>query len=293
MSRTRDLALARMRMVVARWQQPGGADPAPAPVPGSGRGTAPAADEVDALATPDPGGSGWDGPGAPVRAPVALRLLVGLVVLVVGLGAWTLARSWPRPDPRSPAPHAVLTDVGPTHATAPGPSPDGAAADSGEGAPAAAQAPFGAATPSPSLVVHVAGDVRRPGLVVLPHGSRVGDAVEAAGGVRRGGSLGAANLARVLSDGERIEIGAQSPEQSGAGTAAEAGAGGAPAAGPIDLNSATAEQLDALPGVGPVTAAKILAWRAEHGRFTVVDELAEVPGIGPKTLEELRPHVRI
>jgi competence protein ComEA len=137
------------------------------------------------------------------------------------------------------------------------------------------------------VVVHVAGDVRRPGVVVLPAGARVADALEAAGGLARGGSLGSTNLARVLADGERVEIGATAAEPG----AAVAGAG--QASGPVNLNTATAEQLDALPGVGPVTAAKILAWRAEHGRFTVVDELAEVPGIGPKTLAELRPHVRV
>jgi competence protein ComEA len=138
---------------------------------------------------------------------------------------------------------------------------------------------------APSVVVHVAGEVREPGVVSLPAGARVADALRAAGGLRRGGRLGPTNLARVLSDGERIEIGGQAPD-------AASGPGGG-TSGPIDLNTATAEQLDELPGVGPVTAAKILAWRTEHGRFSVVDELAEVPGIGPKTLAELRPRVRV
>ena len=150
--------------------------------------------------------------------------------------------------------------------------------------------PFQAASPSasPPVTVHVVGDVRKPGVVQLPGGSRVVDAVRAAGGLRRGGDLGGTNLARVLADGERIEVGG--PDAAGSG-----GSGGSigGSAGPLDLNTATAEQLDALPGVGPVTAAKILAWRSTHKRFSVVDELAEVPGIGPKTLADLRPLVRV
>jgi competence protein ComEA len=108
--------------------------------------------------------------------------------------------------------------------------------------------------------------------------------------MRKGGRLGATNLARPLVDGERVEIGGAADGGPAAGDAA-AGALPGPAA-PLDLNNATAAQLDLLPGVGPVTAAKILAWRSEHGRFSTVDELAEVPGIGPKTLEQLRPLVR-
>ena len=150
--------------------------------------------------------------------------------------------------------------------------------------------PFPAASPSPapSVMVHVVGEVRDPGVVELPAGSRVVDAVRAAGGLRRGGELGGTNLARVLADGERIEVGGQEAAAAG-GVGASAGGSG----GLLDLNTATAEQLDALPGIGPVTAAKILAWRSTHTRFSVVDELAEVPGIGPKTLADLRPLVRV
>ena len=145
-----------------------------------------------------------------------------------------------------------------------------------------------APSPSPSVTVHVVGEVRDPGVVALPSGSRVVDAVRAAGGLRRGGDLGGTNLARVLADGERIEVGGQEALVGG-GVGGPAGGSG----GPLDLNTATAEQLDALPGIGPVTAAKILAWRATHNRFSVIDELTEVPGIGPKTLEDLRPLVRV
>ena len=95
-----------------------------------------------------------------------------------------------------------------------------------------------------------------------------------------------------LGDGERVEIGAESDVSSdpGGGTDSSSTRAGSAI---VDLNTASADQLDSLPGIGPITAAKILAWRSEHGRFSIVDELAEVPGIGPKTLEELRPHVRV
>jgi competence protein ComEA len=92
----------------------------------------------------------------------------------------------------------------------------------------------------------------------------------------------------VLVDGERIEVGGQEAAESGPGGGSAGRSGG-----PLNLNTATSEQLDQQPGIGPVTAAKILSWRSTHGRFSVVDELAEVPGIGPKTLEDLRPLVRV
>jgi len=143
------------------------------------------------------------------------------------------------------------------------------------------------ATPQPSVVVvHVLGDVRRPGLVTLPSGSRVADAVEAAGGLRKGGSTGSLNLARTVVDGEQVMVSRDAAAAPGPG-------GGGTAAGPLDLNTATADQLDELPGVGPVTAERILAWRTEHGRFASVDQLREVSGIGAVTFERLAPLVRV
>ena len=139
-------------------------------------------------------------------------------------------------------------------------------------------------------MVQVIGQVRRPGLVRLPPGSRVADALRLAGGLVRGGSSGGLNLARPVVDGEQIVVGPDVPVASAPGPGGSAGSG---ADLVVDLNTATAEDLDSLPGVGPVTAAKILDWRTAHGRFATVDQLREVAGIGAKTFERLKPHVRV
>jgi competence protein ComEA len=149
------------------------------------------------------------------------------------------------------------------------------------------------ATPGPTeLVVHVAGRVRTPGVVRLPPGSRVLDAVEAAGGADDGVDLSGLNLARLVADGEQVLVGIE-PAAGGAATAGPPGGPATSAGGPIDLNAATADQLDTLPGVGPTLAGRILEWREQHGRFSSVDELLEVSGIGPKTLAELAPLVTV
>lgn len=139
------------------------------------------------------------------------------------------------------------------------------------------------------VVVDVAGRVRRPGIVVLAPGARVVDALEKAGGVRRGVDLTGLNLARVLVDGEQVLVGV--PAATGA--APHAAPGGAGAGGLLDLNTATSEQLQELPGVGPVTAESILAFRTDHGPFTSVEELLDVSGIGEATLAEIAPHVTV
>lgn len=131
------------------------------------------------------------------------------------------------------------------------------------------------------LVVHVVGAVRRPGLYRLSEGSRVADALTRAGGPSRKAQLELVNLAARIADGEQIVV----PRR---GAPVGAGGGTGVAAGPVHLNTATLEQLDALPGVGPVTAQKILDWRQEHGAFGSVDELDAIPGIGPARLEQLR-----
>jgi competence protein ComEA len=133
------------------------------------------------------------------------------------------------------------------------------------------------------MVVDVAGAVRRPGLVRLAKGARVSDAVARAGGLTRGAERDAVNLAAPVSDGQQVLVPVRG---SPAGSAA--GGGGAAAAGPVSLSSATAEQLDTLPGIGPVTAQKIIDYRAQHGAFTSVDGLDAIPGIGPARIAELQ-----
>jgi competence protein ComEA len=135
---------------------------------------------------------------------------------------------------------------------------------------------------SPSLFVNVVGAVRRPGLYRLKEGSRVADAVTRAGGPTPKAQIELLNLAARIADGEQIVV-----PQRGLGGAV-ATPGGGVAAGPVHLNGATLEQLDALPGVGPVTAQKILDYRQKHGAFGSVDELDAIAGIGPARLETLR-----
>jgi competence protein ComEA len=135
----------------------------------------------------------------------------------------------------------------------------------------------------PELVVDVAGKVRRPGLVRLPTGSRIDDAVRAAGGVLPGISTGALNLAQKVMDGQQVLVSVDAPVR----------AGGATAGGLLDLNAATATELDALPGIGPVLADKIVSWRTEHGRFASIDQLRQVGGIGESKYQALKTKVRV
>ncbi len=201
------------------------------------------------------------------RPAVLAVLLVALAAVVLaGSYAWR-ARSLPDGVPAQAAPMAVEPSS---------PSP-GLVAE-----------------PSPStdqeVVVDVAGRVRRPGIVTLPLGSRVVDALAAAGGVRGKADLAGINLARVLADGEQILVtseGAQ-PPAGGAG----APAGSAPT-GLLDLNTATLEQLDTLPGIGPVLAERIVAWRSTNGRFSTIDELKEVSGIGEARFADLSTRVAV
>lgn len=140
------------------------------------------------------------------------------------------------------------------------------------------------AEPRPQLVVHVVGAVRRPGLYRLREGNRISDAVRRAGGATPRADLALVNLAAPLADGTQVVVPARAP----AGAAGAPGTGAPAPAGPLHLNTATAEQLDELPGVGPVTAEKIVAYREKHGAFSSVDELDAIPGIGPARLEQLR-----
>lgn len=160
-------------------------------------------------------------------------------------------------------------------------------------AAAASAAGITTTTASAVVVVHVAGAVHVPGVYQLAAGARVIDAVQAAGGVADGSDADAINLAAVVADGQRVyvpRVGEVAPP-----VVANGGGGnnGSVAAGPINLNSATAADLDTLPGVGPATAAAILTYRDQHGPFAAIDALADVPGIGPAKLEALRGLVTV
>lgn len=211
----------------------------------------------------------------PVAAGAGALVAVGVLV-AVGLAFLGAA---------SPAPKLTL----------PRAEPGSAPADGGP-APAtpAVSAP---ATPPVTVTVHVAGQVAHPGVYAVPAGGRVADAVIAAGGAAAEADVEQINLAARLSDGERIYVPKKGepapPAFAGPAPAGGATKGGGAPAGPVDLNTATAEQLEALPGVGPATSKAILAYRSSHGRFRSVTELLEVPGIGPTKLEALRPLVKV
>jgi competence protein ComEA len=162
-----------------------------------------------------------------------------------------------------------------------------------------------APTADQPVVVSVVGLVHRPGLVTLTAGARVDDALAAAGGVLDGADLLGLNVARRVADGEQIVVGISGPPGAppamgssitpspADADASAAGASESAASGPVNLNTATVDQLDELPGVGPVTASAIVAWRDANGHFASVDQLAEVDGIGPARLEKLRDLVHV
>jgi competence protein ComEA len=211
----------------------------------------------------------------PVLAGAGAALALG-VLLLAGLAFL-----------RSSSPPATLT----LPRAEPGAAPaDGTAGATPGPAPSA---------PPVTVTVHVAGQVANPGVYAIPAGGRVADAVVAAGGSSGEADLEQLNLAARVADGERIYVpkkGEPPPAVIGGTAPAPAGGGGggkSPPGAPVDLNTATAEQLEALPGVGPATSRAILAYRSNHGRFRSVTELLEVPGIGPAKLEALRPLVRI
>jgi competence protein ComEA len=210
----------------------------------------------------DPGG-----PGIRVLAVVGL-----LAAIVAGAYLW-----WSRPE-RRPVPPVVVSPA--AHRAA----PLGAASE-----PAAPATPAVSSSP---VLVDVAGKVRHPGVVSLPTGARVIDAIKAAGGVRPGAQTGTLNLARRVVDGEQILVGVDGTPAPAVPPAASPGA--APAGGaPLDLNTASAAQLDQLPGVGPVLAQRIVDYRTQHGAFRSVDELRQVSGIGAAKFGDLKGLVTV
>ena len=214
----------------------------------------------------------------------ATRAVLLVVAASLALTGWW----WWAGRPREAITAPTVLATGPAIRTpAVGPDP---AAEPGAGD----EPPTGVSAPvldgsAGEVVVHVTGQVARPGLVTLAAGSRIADAVAAAGGVTRRRASETVNLARVLVDGEQIVVGA-----STVGSAPPAPGTPSPASsGPVDLNTADARALEALPGVGPVLAGRIVDWRALNGPFRSIDELGEVSGIGDATLTRLRSLVRV
>lgn len=147
-----------------------------------------------------------------------------------------------------------------------------------------------------AVLVHVVGAVRSPGVVTLVTGARVLDAVDAAGGATRRAALGLVNLARPVVDGEQLRVPARGETVApvaAVGTAPPGGGAGAVPGTPIDLNTADASLLESLPGIGPVLAGRIVEWRTANGRFTAVEQLTEVSGIGDRVLEQVRALVTV
>jgi competence protein ComEA len=137
---------------------------------------------------------------------------------------------------------------------------------------------------SPLLVVDIAGAVRQPGLVRIPHGARVADAIARAGGFASSALRDAVNLAAPVADGQQVLV----PARGSPASTVAAGTSASASGGPVSLSTASAEQLDALPGVGPVTAQKIVAYRQQHGPFTSVEGLDAISGIGPSRIADLK-----
>lgn len=199
----------------------------------------------------------WE-PGRP--GALVLSLVAALAAVAAAIGVW---RERPVPEP---APVLPLVTA------------------------AAAKDSSGPSGPAHEVVISVLGQVARPGLIRLPEGTRVADALDAVGGALPGTDLLGLNIARRLSDGEQLLVGVAPPPGQPAGAQAS-GTPGVPQM--VDLNGATLEQLDGLPGIGRVTAQRILDWRVAHGRFRSVDQLREVSGIGPARLAQLKHLVRV
>lgn len=218
----------------------------------------------------------------PRPAVVAGAAGLGVVAIVTVVVLSALHRS-------SAAPALALPRAGGTGAAASPPQSGGDQAPADAGASAAA---------GETVTVHAAGAVSRPGVYVLPGRARVADLLAAAGGALADADVDTLNLAAKLTDAERVYVPhkgeAPAPAAGDSPTGgAPSGSGGSTVTGPIDLNTATAAQLDVLPGVGPTTAKAIVAYRSAHGRFRSVTDLLAVPGIGPAKLDAIRPLVTV
>lgn len=277
----------------------------------------------------------------PRPSPAALAG-IAVLVLIAGASIHLTGRGSAVPGPEQSAPAAAASasaapDASETDTAASADGSDGAdgadesstapaaaspsasaPADSAHGAAGSAGSATDAGATQGTVVVYVSGAVAEPGVVELPAGSRVADALEEAGGRTKKADLTSVNLARVLVDAEQIHVpeegeepaggapaagsggagasgdeGGEKQDGTGASSSAGASGGAGTAAGPIDINTADADQLDELPGVGPAIAQRIIDHREQNGPFTSVDDLAEVSGIGPATLEKIRPQATV
>ena len=228
--------------------------------------------------------------------PAHLTSVAVIIAMAMALTTWWLVRGDARevvtgPVANAPAPPLVDLPEEPGGATGSAPAP-GQTPITGTETPTTSPT-TSPATTAATVTVDVAGKVRRPGIAVLDTGSRVVDAVEAAGGAKQGVNLTSINLARVLIDGEQIVVGARAapaPPPAPTGTTASGGAGPTVL---VNLNLAGQTELETLPQVGPVTAASIITWREQNGGFTAVEELLEVDGIGEKTLAQIAPYATV
>ncbi|MFC4628607.1 helix-hairpin-helix domain-containing protein [Promicromonospora alba] len=230
-----------------------------------------------------------------LKGTTAVVALVAVLLLGVGVAVLSLRGGGVEPLTQ------LTADVEPLGGQTDGPA--------GPSAPPAPSSPL-PATPAPAsadaagggLLVHVVGEVAEPGLVTVPDGARVADALEAAGGTTRKADLTAVNLARAVVDGEQLHV-PQPGEQVPGGPAPGAGGPASGTGGPstsggsgeatVDINTADATALEALPGIGPSIAQAIVEWRDANGQFASVEELEDVPGIGPATLAEIRDNARV
>lgn len=231
------------------------------------------------------------------RGALILLLVAALAASVTAVGVWR-----DRPEPRAVETSAIAALAGAPESTGIG-SADLAAADrlgAESSAAGAAGPPPPTVTALSEIVVSVTGLVAQPGLVTLPAGARVAEAIAAAGGASEGADLTGVNLAARLVDGDSVVIGSAPASGSvgsgvsgAGGTAGASGGGASAAAGLVNLNTADEAALDTLPGVGPVMAQNILAWRETNGKFTTIEQLQEISGIGPSRYAQLSPLVTV
>ncbi|WP_217549569.1 ComEA family DNA-binding protein [Streptomyces sp. GbtcB6] len=229
------------------------------------------------------------------RCGLERRGAVALGVVLVVAAALAVQHFWAGRTESVSAPEVVRAEApyekGEEQAPAAGAAAAGAGTAAAPGALGGSGGSGAAGRTAGEIVVDVTGKVRDPGVHTLPAGSRVTDALRAAGGVRPGTDTDGLNRARFLTDGEQIVVGGPAPPAAPGQAVGGAAAGAGPSA-PVSLNTATVEQLDALPGVGPVLAQHIVDFRTQHGGFRSVDELRQVRGIGDRRYSDLRDLVR-